>query len=103
MSITTRITFAPGVPMEEVEGTVRLAALAAESLHGPCRIELESPWHLDARNRAVVIHTGTETGQTLAIIFLGYARREFGGGAISIENLGLPTPEHYELAVAEAR
>jgi hypothetical protein len=82
-----RFTFSPYVPLREVEGTLKLAELAAQSLHGPERVELEAPCESDRGQRSVIISTNTEVGRTLASIFLGYCRREFGYDAVQMERM----------------
>jgi hypothetical protein len=79
-----QITFKTDVSMEDAEGTLHLAKLAAQSLHGPERLELEAPWQVDAVRGTVTIDAATEAGRTLALVFLGYARREFGRDAVRV-------------------
>jgi hypothetical protein len=81
---TVKFAFKDSVPMPEVEATLRLALLAAESLHGEDRVRIETRARLDRGGRACVIDTATEVGRTLAAIFGGYVRREFGEEAIGI-------------------
>jgi hypothetical protein len=81
---TTRFIFEPQVPMQEVEATMLLSRLATESLHGFDRVELEASCHVDHRQRSVAIEQNSDVGHTLALIFLGYCRREFGEGAIRV-------------------
>ena len=73
-----RFVFGTHVSMDEVEGTLKLAQIATESLHGRGRVELEAPWDTDLRERSVLIDAMSDAGRTLALIFLGYVRREFG-------------------------
>jgi hypothetical protein len=80
---SVRVIFDPGIDMEEVAGTLELARLGAESLYGAETVELEAAWRLDRPNRCVDIDTFTRVGRTLALIFLGYVRREFGPGAVA--------------------
>jgi len=82
---TVQFRFGSGISMREVKGTLHLARLAAESLHGIERVRLEAKYSADDADRLVVIDTGTEPGRTLAIIFAGYARREFGDEAVQME------------------
>lgn len=80
-----RFVFGPNVSMQEAEGTLRLAQIAAESLFGSDRVELEAPCASDRSARTIIIQAGTEAGRTLALIFLGYVRREFGADAVRVE------------------
>jgi hypothetical protein len=84
-SITdVRLRFEPAVPMAEVADTLELARLAAESLHGPERVELELRTDIDVEGHAVSIGTGTRAGRTVAIVFLGLVKREFGDQAVHV-------------------
>jgi hypothetical protein len=64
--------------MPEVEGTLRLAQLAAESLVGAERLRLEAAVSASEDGRVIVIDQSGKAGRMLALIFAGYARREFG-------------------------
>lgn len=81
----TCFTFDQTVPLEDVEGTLELSRLAAGILHGMERVELEAPCTLDRGARTVTITTATDAGRTLATIFLGYVRREFGGKSVLVQ------------------
>jgi hypothetical protein len=74
------VTFCFGdtTPLDEVRGTLDLALLAAESLHGPDRVRLEARTQIDPARLTCAIDASTEVGRTLSALFLGYARREFG-------------------------
>ena len=72
------------VPIAEVDGTLQLSLMAAESIYGRDRIRLEAQPHLDPEGRRCSIDTATAVGRALAAIFLGYSRREFGETAVRI-------------------
>lgn len=78
-----RYDFDSDVPMREVEGTLRLAQLATESLVGVDRMQLEAKFNHDAASHTVTIDTTGKVGRTLALIFGGYARREFGAAVVA--------------------
>ena len=80
-----RFQIGAGISMREVTGTLHLARLAAESLYGEERVELEVNCWADESERVVHVETDSEVGRTLAIVFAGYARREFGDGAVRME------------------
>jgi len=82
---TTCFTFDVAVPFTEVDGTLELSRLAAGILHGLERVELEAPCTRDPIARTVTITTATDTGRTLASLFYGYCRREFGSKAVCID------------------
>jgi hypothetical protein len=85
MDTATRFVFDRPISMNAVHGTLRLAQLAAESLHGQDRVALEAARKFDREQRCVVIDVSTDVGRTLAAVFLGYARREFGPDAIEVQ------------------
>lgn len=80
-----KFAFKDSVPMTEVEATLRLALLAVQSLHGEDRLRMEAHVNIDHARHTCLIDTAPEVGQTLAVIFAGYARREFGEEAIVIQ------------------
>ncbi len=83
--------FNASVPIDEVAGTFDLALLAAESLHGTDRVSLEAIYRVDRANRTIEIDRCSDVGGTLALIFLGYARREFGDAAVRMKRVEAPT------------
>jgi len=82
---TVQFRFGSGISMREVKGTLQLARLAAESLHGEERMRLEATYAIDDAANIVEIDIDSEVGRTLAIVFAGYVRREFGDGAVHME------------------
>lgn len=83
----TIFRFAASVSMDEVRTTLQLARLAAASLHGEERVRLHADTHIDAAKRICEIDTSREAGQTLALIFGGYVRREFGEDAVFVQRI----------------
>jgi hypothetical protein len=79
-------SFEAAVPMEDVRATLRLALLAAECLHGEDRVRLEAHVSIDPAQHTCSIETGFEVGRTLAILFGGYIRREFGDSAVTFQS-----------------
>lgn len=80
-----RYVFEPGVLFAEVLATLDLALIAVESLHGESRSRLDARFTDDPTKRAVVIDASTDVGRALNQVFIGYARREFGEDAVSVE------------------
>lgn len=76
--------FKPHVAMSDVAQTLDLSRIAAESLFGSERVELEAPTSVDAEQHTVLVESATPAGRALAVLFLAYAKREFGPGAIEI-------------------
>ncbi len=91
-----RLVFDPHVPMAEVEATLRLARLAAECIHGAERVRLEARCGLDELIRAVEIDVSGRVGRTLALIFGGFIRREFGHDAVRLNRTAGQRPEPAE-------
>jgi hypothetical protein len=82
-----RYTFAPDVALDEVEGTLHLAVLATESLHGEAQVRLDAARCFDADRRACVIDAGTAVGRDLSRLFTGFLCREFGEDAFRVERV----------------
>lgn len=76
--------FKSHVGMRDVAQTLELSRIAAESLFGSERLDLEAPCTIDDVGHSVTIESSTEAGRALAILFLAYAKREFGPAAIEI-------------------
>ncbi len=83
----TIFRFAASVPMDEVQSTLQLARLAAASLHGEDRVRLHADSHVDIARRTCEIDTSREAGRTMALIFGGYVRREFGDDAVFVQRI----------------
>jgi len=84
------VTIASSVPFKEAEDTLRLARLGVESIFGPERTEFEVQVTIDHDARRFVIDVSRRVGRTLAMVFVGYARREFGEGAVRMVRAGSP-------------
>ena len=88
-----RYTFAPDTPLEEVEASLLLALLSAESLHGESQVRLDAAQYFDRDRRACVIDAGTPAGRDLNRLFVGYLRREFGDDAFRVERVEARTQQ----------
>ena len=82
--------FEPEVPIVEVEGSLLLAIMGVESLHGESQTRLDAGHYMDVEKRAVVIDAATKVGQDLNRLFVGFLRREFGPDAFTVERLNGP-------------
>jgi hypothetical protein len=80
-----RYQFAGDVSMEDVEASIVIALLAAESLHGECDLQLAAPHYFDAKPRACVVDATTSVGQDFNRILLGFLRREFGTASFQVQ------------------
>lgn len=74
---TYRFTFPEPIDLDEVEATLVLSRMAAESLLGQAAVALDAPHHLDRAERVCRIEAPGEAGQTLALLFYGFLLREF--------------------------
>ncbi len=76
-----------GVPLQEVEETILLAVLAAESLHGEARVRLDASYRFNRDKRVCVIDAGTEVGRDVCRLFTGLAIKEFGRDSFQVERI----------------
>jgi hypothetical protein len=72
-----RFTFPEAIDLDEVEATLVLSLMAAESLLGPTAVRLDAPHYLDRDQRACCFEAPGEAGRTLALLFYGFLLREF--------------------------
>jgi hypothetical protein len=82
-----KYVFDRSVDMADVETSLLLALLAAESLHGESQVRLEAAHALDADARTCVIDAGGDVGRNLNRLFIGFVRREFGEDAFRVERV----------------
>lgn len=80
-----KYNFNSTVPMNEVENSLLLAVMAAESLHGRTMVRLDASFCLDPNKRSCVVDATTEIGRAIARIFTGFLTREFGEEAFKVE------------------
>ena len=74
-----------GIPMNAVKDSLLLSVMAAESLYGRPRINLEARFRLERVSRVYIIEAGTKIGETIARVFTGLLIREFGERAFKVE------------------
>lgn len=85
-----RYRFAPDTPADEVEATLALAVVSVECLHGAAQVRLDGSHAFDAEGLACVVDAGTAVGRDLNRLFAGFAAREFGPDAFTVERLAAP-------------
>jgi hypothetical protein len=83
-----RLQFDPAVPWSDVLDTLDLAVLAVETLYGTDRVSLEARHEVDDAVRRMSIDITTTVGRTLAILVLGFARRQYGDRAVEVVRAG---------------
>ncbi len=76
--------FKTGVSMEDVEDSLALATLAAESIFGPTLLRLETSSSLDKRGRTCAIEASTPAGRVLACLFTGFVTVDLGERAFTV-------------------
>jgi hypothetical protein len=82
-----RYSFARCVPFEEVEASLILAVMAAESLHGQAQVRLDAGHALAAEERRVVIDASTPVGRDVNRLFVGFLSREFGEDSFEVARM----------------
>ncbi len=80
-----RYEFDASVPADEIESTLLLAVLAVEGLHGTSRVRLDAKYCFDSDKHACAIDADTVVGQDISRIFTGFAIREFGEAAFTVD------------------
>ena len=91
-----RYAFPARVPLEDIEATLLLALMAAETLHGESQVRLDAAHFFDILRRACVIDAGTPVGRDLNRLFVGFIRREFGVDAFTVERVDATRPNQPE-------
>ena len=81
------------VPFDEIDGTLMLATLAAECLHGRTRIQLDARFEASRKDNSCWIDGDTVTGQTIVRIFTGLMVRLFGEKAFKVLRQPAPCSE----------
>lgn len=85
MPTTYLFTFPATVEPDELESTLVLALMGAESLHSAADLMLDARRYLDRDARTCRIEAGSPAGHTLARLFTGYLIREFGEDGFQVE------------------
>jgi hypothetical protein len=84
---TYRYRFNSEVPLEDIEASMVLALLGAESLHGETQLQLSASHQIDPEKRACVIDAADQVGQDVNRLFLGFMTREFGRDSFQVERV----------------
>lgn len=82
-----KYVFEPSIDFEDIEASLLLALLAAESLHGESQVRLEASHAMDAEGRTCVIDASGCVGCDLNRLFVGFVRREFGEDAFQVRRV----------------
>lgn len=73
-----RYGFKRHLPISDVQDSLTLAVISAESLHGRSQLRLDAWWRLDRQRRVCEIDASTPVGRDIARLFVAYLSREFG-------------------------
>ena len=76
----------PSVPFDDAKDTLRLAQIAVQSIYGDQRAEFEAPVASDPVSRLFIVDVRQKAGRTLALVFAGYLRCEFGPEKVRVEH-----------------
>lgn len=79
-----RFTFDESLSMSDVEATLHLAIVGAESLHGESTVRMDGAYSINEDRRVIVVDGRNEIGRCICQIFTGYLTREFGGDRFSV-------------------
>ena len=88
-----RYTFKSDMPLEDIEASLVLAIMSAESLHGEAQVRLDAAHFFDRDQRACVIDASTPVGRDVNRLFVGFLRREFGEDVFTVERIE-KSPKH---------
>lgn len=91
-----KYVFESSIDVTDVEASLLLALLAAESLHGEAQVRLDAAHFLDPAKRACIIDAGTPVGRDVNRLFVGFVTREFGEDAFQVERLDHLPQQHLE-------
>ena len=84
-------SFPAELPLDAIEDTLMVAALAVESLVGRPSFKLNASFRLDKKNRTCRIDATTPAGKQIAKVFAGLVAREFGEAAYRVERESITT------------
>lgn len=87
-----RYEFEQALPMEEIEATLHLAIVAAESVFGSSTVRMDAQYSIDEPRRICVVDASSEVGRCICQIFTGYLTREFGASAFRVRPTGSREP-----------
>ncbi|MCE5314042.1 MAG: hypothetical protein ABFD49_07205 [Armatimonadota bacterium] len=86
-----KYNFAKHVPVDDIEDSLMIAALAAEALHGRAAVKMDAYFCLDKKNRTCVVDAGTSIGCDIARILSTFVTRGYGESSFKVER----AQEHY--------
>jgi len=88
-----RYAFTDAVPTDEIETTILLAIIAAESIHGETQVRLDFSHTFDAKHRSCVIDADSPVGRDVNKLLAGFLSKEFGRDSFRVERMQAIQPE----------
>lgn len=85
-----RYNFAKHVPIDDIEDSLMIAALAAEALHGRASMKQDASFRFDKKTRVCVVDAETPVGCDIARILTTFIIKGYGERAFTVER----TEEH---------
>lgn len=82
-----RYQFEHFVEPAEIEGTIVLAIVATEAIHGTLATQTELAHCFDAESRVCIVDASNPVGRDFNSLFLEFTRREFGSSAVRIRRV----------------
>ena len=80
-----KFNFDKRVPVNDIEDSLMLAALAAESLHGRAAMKIEASFCLNKRHRTCIIDAETPIGGDIARILTAFITKGYGEASFDVE------------------
>lgn len=77
--------FAKHVPVDDIEDSLMIAALAAEALHGRAAMKLDGYFRLDKKARTCVVDAEAQIGCDIARILSAFIIKGYGERAFTVE------------------
>lgn len=74
--------------LDQLELTIGLAIVGAQSLHGEDAVRLDVGYYLDREKRSCAIDGATPAGRDVAKLFAGFMRNEFGSDSYTVQRRG---------------
>ena len=78
-------SFSKHVPVDDIEDSLMIAALAAEALHGRASMKQDASFCLNKKTRVCVVDAETPVGCDIARILTTFITRGYGERAFTVE------------------
>jgi hypothetical protein len=80
-----RYNFAKHIPVDDIEDSLMIAALAAEALHGRAAMKQDASFCLNKKTRICTIDAETPVGCDIARILTTFITKGYGERAFTVE------------------